>query len=493
MRLLIVGTLEGYISRASQLAIQRGAQVVQVSHVRAALQALRDGRGADLLMVDEKLDIAYLVSCLKKERIAAPVIACGLGQDPDRAEAVIRAGAKEYIPLPPDPDAIASVLAAVGDPTQDVVYEALSMVELYRLAAQFAVSDASVLITGESGTGKEVLARHLHRRSKRAQRRFVAINCAAIPENLLESELFGYEKGAFTGAIARRIGKFEEADHGTLLLDEISEMDLRLQAKLLRVVQEREIDRLGGSKPVKVNVRILATSNRDLHASVRDKTFREDLYFRLNVVHLQIPPLRERPEDIEPLGQAFARKYARINGYPERPLGAEAIVKLGRHSWPGNVRELENTVHRAVVLNQAAVIGPEVIMLQGESGLSFSGASSASPEVPENSEISGISGAVQTDATGHSASLVGKTVAEVEQTLILDTLEHCLGNRTRAAELLGISIRTLRSKLHRYQSREGQEPPSQGPSKALRSSSGAPGSVPGTSGISGASRSHGDT
>ena len=227
----------------------------------------------------------------------------------------IKAGAKEYIPLPPDAELIASVLEAVAAESHALVCRDPAMeAAVVRLAEQVAPSDASVLITGESGTGKEVLARFIHRKSRRAKQGFISVNCAAIPENLLESELFGHEKGSFTGAVARRVGKFEEANGGTLLLDEISEMHPRLQAKLLRAVQEREIDRVGGSAPVKVDFRLIATSNRDLEAEARKGNFREDLYFRLNVVNVHVPPLRERPTDIPALAEHFAKKYAEMNG-----------------------------------------------------------------------------------------------------------------------------------------------------------------------------------
>src|SRR5207344_1981529 len=250
------------------------------------------------------------------ERIRVPVVACGVAADPKRAAAAIRAGAKEFIPLPPEADLIAAVLAAVADDNRPMVVRDPNMAAVITLADQVAASDASILITGESGVGKEVVARYVHQKSRRANRPFISVNCAAIPENLLESELFGHEKGAFTGALARRIGKFEEANGGTLLLDEISEMDTRLQAKLLRAIQEREIDRVGGTKPVRVDIRILATSNRDLTAEVRKGTFREDLLYRLNVVNLRLPALRERPKDIRALAHHFARKYAEANGVP---------------------------------------------------------------------------------------------------------------------------------------------------------------------------------
>src|SRR5258705_1091313 len=235
------------------------------------------------------------------------------------------------------------------------------MAKVIKLAQQIAGSDASVMITGESGTGKEVLARYVHTRSHRARKPFISINCAAIPEHLLESELFGHEEGAFTGAIARRIGKFEEATGGTLLLDEISEMDVRLQAKLLRAIQERVIDRVGGAKPVPVDIRIIATSNRNLAEVVKAGTFREDLFYRLNVVNLKIPPLRERPADVLGLADHFVKMYAKANGC-SRVLSTEARAQLIANRWPGNVRELENAMHRAVLIAGSESIGPEAII-----------------------------------------------------------------------------------------------------------------------------------
>ncbi len=325
MRLLIVGTLGGQLTTASKIAMQGGAQVTHADDIEGALRVLRSGRGADLLMVEVHLDIAGLIQKLQNERVHVPVVACGVETDAQAAVSAIRAGAKEYIPLPPDPELIAAVLAAVAQERGDLIYRDDAMASVVKLAEQVAPSDASVLITGESGTGKEVIARHVHKCSNRASKPFISINCAAIPEHLLESELFGHEKGAFTGAVARRIGKFEEADGGTLLLDEISEMDVRLQAKLLRAIQERVIDRVGGTRPVPVNIRILATSNRDLAESVRQGHFREDLLFRLNVVNLKLPALRERPADIMELALFFIKHYSEANGVPVRPLSVEAL------------------------------------------------------------------------------------------------------------------------------------------------------------------------
>jgi DNA-binding NtrC family response regulator len=437
MRLLIIGTLKGQLTTATKLAMEKGASVTHAATVEQALGVLRSGRGADLLMVDVGLDIRDLVLRLEAERIAAPIVACGVSTDARAAVAAIHAGAKEYIPLPPDPELIAAVLAAVAEDTRDLIYRDETMAHVVKLAQQIAPSEASVLITGESGTGKEVLARYVHSRSNRSRAPFISINCAAIPENLLESELFGHEKGAFTGAVARRIGKFEEASGGTLLLDEISEMDTRLQAKLLRAIQERVIDRVGGTKPVAVNIRILATSNRNLVEAVRAGTFREDLLFRLNVVNLKIPPLRERPADVLELAQHFIGKYAKANGVPARPLSAEARRALVLNRWPGNVRELENTVHRAVLLASGDEIGIDGIVTPD--GLRLDQAKA--PAAVAHATLA---------AETVTRVLVGRTVADVERDLILETLKHCLGNRTHAANILGISIRTLRNKLNEY-------------------------------------------
>ncbi len=436
MRLLIVGSLKSQLMAAAKIAVSRGVAVSHAESVEQALAVLR-GRGADLCMVDVAQPIRELVSALGSERIRTPVVACGVGADARAAVQAIQAGAKEYVPLPPDPDLIAAVLEAVAQDSATFVWRDPAMERVVKLAEQVARSEAPVLVTGESGVGKEVMARFLHQKSARKDRPFVAVNCAAIPDNLLESELFGHEKGAFTGAVARRIGKFEEASGGTLLLDEISEMDVRLQAKLLRAIQERTIDRVGGSAPVKVDIRIVATSNRNLAEEVRKGTFREDLLYRLNVVHLKMPPLRERPQDVLALADHFARKYAEVNGLPVRPIDGEARRALTQNPWPGNVRELENTIHRAILLATGPEIGLDA--LRTPDGEAF-GARPAGDVA---------SRAAQT-AEAVTRSLVGRTVADVERDLILDTLDHCLGNRTHAAKILGISIRTLRNKLNEY-------------------------------------------
>ncbi len=437
MRLLIVGTLNGQLTTATKLAMDKGATVTHAADIAQTLAVLRSGRGADLLMVDVAIAIRDLVSALEAEHIHVPIVACGTATDARAAVAAIHAGAKEYIPLPPEAELIAAVLAAVADDTRELIYRDEAMARVVKLAQQVAASDASVLITGDSGTGKEVLARHVHARSGRAKKPLICVNCAAIPESLLESELFGHEKGSFTGAVARRVGKFEEANGSTLLLDEISEIDVRLQAKLLRAIQERVIDRVGGTRPVPIDIRIIATSNRNLAEAVREGSFREDLLFRLNVVNLKIPPLRERLADVIELAEYFVRKYAAANGVPARPISQEARRTLTLNYWPGNVRELENTMHRAVLMATGPEIGPEAILTpdgaridQQHSAPAVAHAALAAEQV--------------------SRGLVGRTVAEVERDLILETLKHCLGNRTHAANVLGISIRTLRNKLNEY-------------------------------------------
>ncbi|MBL9012322.1 MAG: sigma-54-dependent Fis family transcriptional regulator [Alphaproteobacteria bacterium] len=449
MRLMIVGSLNGQLGAATKIALDRGAKVVNAPGVQQAMSELRAGRGADLLMVEVTQPIAELVKMLAAERIHVPIVACGIGTDARAAVDAIRAGAKEYVPLPPDAALIAAVLEAVADESHQLIFEDRSMETVIALAEQVAPSDASILITGESGTGKEVLARFVHRKSARADKPFISVNCAAIPENLLESELFGHEKGSFTGAVARRVGKFEEADGGTLLLDEISEMDVRLQAKLLRALQEREIDRVGGGKPVKVNIRVIATSNRDLGAAVKAGTFREDLLYRLNVVNLRLPALRERKADIVALARHFSKKYSAANGVPDRAFDATARAALLSHPWRGNVRELENTIHRAVLLARGPEITDDAIRMPDGS------------RVDEAIVVSGDPAAARAAQTAESItrSFVGRTVSDMERDLILETLSHCLGNRTHAANILGISIRTLRNKLKEYSEAGVSVPP----------------------------------
>lgn len=315
-----------------------------------------------------------------------------------------------------------------GSKHKEIITNDSHMMKLIDLAKSIACSQSTVLIQGESGTGKELFARYIHQHSERREKKFVAVNCAAIPEDLLESELFGHEKGAFTGAVGKRVGKFELAHGSTILLDEVSEMGLKLQAKLLRVLQEFEIDRVGGKEPVPVDVRAVATTNVDLKQSVEEGKFREDLFYRLNVIPLKIPPLRERKGDIPLLVEHFVEKHClRCKKTPPR-LSPEVISVFKNHEWRGNVRELENVIERTVLLHRGDVLLPEQIIIE---------------EVRENGKEEGV------------VHRVARSMKEMEQDLILRTLEELGGNRTHAAKALGISIRTLRNKLSDYKRQGG--------------------------------------
>ncbi|MCH9844968.1 MAG: sigma-54 dependent transcriptional regulator [Alphaproteobacteria bacterium] len=427
MKLLIIGELEGYITEASQIAMKKGAQVSTVTSINQGVEILRNGGAIQLVMIEDKLDVYEFIKKIRAEHIAVPVLACGLGDDPQLAAQCVKDGAVDYVPMPPDADLIAAVLENSCKTDKEFIFADPIMQELLAMAKKIAPSQASVLITGASGTGKEVMAHFIHKNSKRKDKAFIAVNCAAIPENLIESELFGHEKGAFTGAQARRIGKFEEANGGTLLLDEISEMDVRLQAKLLRAIQEREIDRVGGTRPVSVDVRILATSNRNLSQEVAKGDFREDLLFRLNVVSIQIPPLSERQQDIVALAKYFNQKFSTLNEYPLREFSEKALQKLQSHHWQGNVRELENIIHRAVLLADVDIIKEDAIMLDKN------GAGKST--LKNDAEVK---------------NMVGQALADVEREAILQTLEHCEGDKSHAAIILGVSIRTLQQKLQQY-------------------------------------------
>ena len=464
MRLMIIGHLDGYISQAGKIALQRGAKVIHCEDAEQAIGALLNGKGADLVMIDVKQKVGAFIERLEQERISMPVVACGVNSDARAAVKAIQEGAKEYVPLPPDADLIAAVLEAVTEESNTMIAGDEAMKKVVGLADKIAPSDATVLITGESGTGKEVMSQYIHRKSKRKDAQFIAVNCAAIPDNLLESELFGHEKGAFTGATARRIGKFEEAHGGTLLLDEISEMNPLLQAKLLRALQEREITRVGSNDAVKVDVRIIATSNRNLEASVQKGEFREDLYFRLNVVNLKLPSLRERPTDILKLAQFFADKYAESNGVAKKRLSPGAQQKIQGSIWRGNIRELENAMHRAVLIAMEDEIEADAIHVQDGNFSASAGMSTPAPGTPNlqsGSPPLQVGSTAPPEPKKQSASagvqnpgaveaMLGRTLADVERDMILNTLDHALGNRTHAAKILGISIRTLRNKLNQY-------------------------------------------
>lgn len=337
-----------------------------------------------------------------------------------------------------------------------------AIARVMQLARQVATSKATVLITGESGTGKEMFARYLHSQSKRVNGPFIAVNCAALPEHLLESELFGHEKGAFTGAIARKPGKFELASGGTILLDEISEMDLALQAKLLRVLQEGEVDRVGGTETVNVDVRVLATTNRDLEDWVKQGKFRQDLYFRLNVIPLRLPSLRDRGNDVVELARFFVNLYIKEYDLPPVDLSDEAILWLKEYSFPGNVRELQNLMERAVLLANGQPISPAHFLLENEEWPLFgaenteeSKTSAPVQEIPaalDHKEAPSIIGQKVGELTALPEALGGAVIPlhEMERIMIAKGLTATSGNRTQAAELLGISVRTLRNKLNEY-------------------------------------------
>ena len=360
------------------------------------------------------------------------ILMTAYGSIPQAVDA-IQAGAVDYLVKPFEVNELVNTLqqqllpAARQSQEQMIAVDPVSK-NLAELATKVAQSDATVLLNGESGVGKEVLSQFIHQESTRNSGPFVAINCAAIPENMLEAALFGYEKGAFTGAIKSTIGKFEQAQGGTLLLDEVSEMDLSLQAKLLRVIQERQVERLGSTKLIDLDVRIIATTNRDLKKEVADKRFREDLFYRLNVFPLTVPALRSRPADIIPIAEKLIQLYSRAAGQ-KMLLSAEASALLLKHNWPGNVRELDNVIQRALILKQGNEIKKDDIMLE------------------MNVSIVGVS---QNDEEDRDASaMLQNDLRDRETQVILDTLNSFNGSRKKTAEQLGISPRTLRYKLAR--------------------------------------------
>jgi two-component system response regulator FlrC len=411
-----------------------------VGSAEEALEAVQ--RDAYSLVVSDVnmpgMDGHQLLAHLRRQYPQLPVLLMTAHAAVERAVEAMRQGAVDYLVKPFEPKALLSLverhaagrLSAVED-EGPVASEPASR-QLLELAARVARSDSTVLICGESGTGKEVLARYIHQQSPRAAQPFVAINCAAIPDNMLEATLFGHEKGAFTGAIAAQAGKFEQAEGGTLLLDEISEMPLGLQAKLLRVLQEREVERVGGRKPIALDIRVLATSNRDMAGEVAAGRFREDLFYRLSVFPLAWQPLRERAGDILPLAERLlARHVAKMKHAPVR-LSAAAQACLQAHAWPGNVRELDNALQRALILQQGGVIEAADFCLAGAIPLSAVAPAAALP--------------VAVEPAGEAGGL-GDDMRRHEFQMIIDTLRAERGRRKEAAERLGISPRTLRYKL----------------------------------------------
>ncbi|MFO7706718.1 MAG: sigma-54 dependent transcriptional regulator [Desulfobacterales bacterium] len=414
---------------------------------REALARLSRERFRLLVVEADMQDMSglELLKALRRREAQTPVVLMSAGGSVEAAVEAMQAGASDYLLKPFSMESLTACVhkalpAAAGDEAADsparrseprtarkaLITQDPRMLELLATARQVARSTATVLIAGESGTGKELLAAFIHRHGLFPEAPYVAVNCAALPDTLAESELFGHEKGAFTGAVTRKVGKFELAKKGSIVLDEIGEMSLPMQAKLLRVLQEREIDRVGGGMPISVEARVIAITNRDLARAVAEGGFREDLYYRINVVSLRIPPLRERVGDIPLLAHHFLDKFNTLAGRSVARYSEEAIDLLCRGSWRGNVRELENAVERAVLLADGQTILPRHLQLSP---------AAASPR--------------GTAAVG--AFRIGTTVEEMERQLIMGTLSGVQNNRTRAAELLGISIRTLRNKLREYQ------------------------------------------
>ena len=442
-RILVVDDEASARSGLERLLTQEGFSVTSAADGAAALRVAAEF-APDVVVTDLKMpemDGIELLKQLRKQDQGLPVVVATAFGDVSSAVTAMRAGADDYLTKPIDIDALLLSIERTmerralraeaenlrrqaredeGEGLRGLIGTSPAMQSVYRVARQVAGSRATVLITGESGTGKGELARALHALSPRAKAPFVSLHCAALAESLLESELFGHEKGSFTGADKRRSGRFEQADGGTLFLDEIGEISPLLQVKLLRVLQERTFERVGGNEVVKVDVRLLAATNRDLAKEVREGRFREDLYYRLNVVRIEMPPLRLRGSDSVVLANHFLHRFAAENNSAARTFTEKARLKISRHRWPGNVRALENAIERAVVLSD----GPEI----DENDLPFE----SEPDVQGGVRIP------------------GSTMAEIERHAILTTLEATGGSTAKAAEILDISVRTIQYRLHEY-------------------------------------------
>ncbi|MCD6326828.1 sigma-54-dependent Fis family transcriptional regulator [bacterium] len=460
---ILVADDESQMRSALRVALKdSGYETVLVSDGQKALDEARKDR-FDMIITDMKmpgLSGMELLEVVRQENLAQFVVLITAYGTIDAAVLAMKLGALDFLRKPFSISDLTTVLErAFGEPFADGNVEALDVFssrneatreiitcspvlkESLYLARRVALSDLTVLVTGESGTGKELVARLIHLKSRRANNPFIAVNCAAVPGNLLESELFGYEKGAFTGANATRQGKFEIASGGTILLDEIGEMPMSLQAKLLRVLQEREVDRVGGSFPIPIDTRVIATTNSDLAKMVEDNQFREDLFYRINVVPLTLPPLRERREDILPLAGYFCKKHSPDGDAQPKLLSKETMAFIQEHDWPGNVRELENAIQRGVMLSQGKRIEiSDLIFDRHKRHRPHSARTAPSHADDRTLEVE-----------------VGTSLAEMERKLIFATLVKTDSNRTKAAELLGITVRTLRNKLNLYRSENGSE------------------------------------
>ena len=439
--ILVIDDEAGMRAAIRETLIRVGYDVTTASNGFEAISKLKENN-FHLVLTDMKMPRMNGLEVLrkvKKQIPHLPVIMITAYGTIDTAVEAMKEGAFDYIIKPFSTEKLESVVNKAllnidqkSLPQRDfsqikinqkkeIVTKNKKMLEILEIAEEISKSNSTVMIQGESGTGKELLAYYIHKSSQRRDKPFIAINCAALPEGLLESELFGHEKGSFTGAIARKIGKFELANDGTILLDEISEMEHQLQAKLLRVLQEYEIDRVGGRIPIPIDIRIISTTNKDLKEEVKKGNFREDLFYRLNVIPLMIPPLRERKGDISILADHFLKKYSKRNGKKTSRISEETIDLLKKYYWKGNVRELENVIERAVVLCDGDVILPKNLFMNEE----FDNEESISVRA-------------------------GVSLREMEKQLIFKTLDEVGGNRTHAAKILGISIRTLRNKLNEY-------------------------------------------
>jgi DNA-binding NtrC family response regulator len=420
---------------AARLA-EAGHRVSAVGDSLAAFEkVIRDHY--DLVITELNLPHMSGIELLKRIRDAnqsLPVIVISADAGVSEAVEAMRSGASDFIVKPLTAEMIGIIatqtpsrpfnaIRGKQDKKPTIITKNKEMHRLLEQSRDIADSQASIFIQGESGTGKELFARHIHNHSNRRHKPFVAINCSALPETLLESELFGHEKGSFTGAVTSKKGKFELANHGTMLLDEISEMDIQLQSKLLRVLQEREIDRIGGMEPIPVDVRIIATTNRDIEKQIRDGRFREDLFYRLNVVPFHLPPLRDKRDDIALLAQHFIEKYNRLDGRNVKGLTEEVVELLMQKPWKGNVRELENVIERALLMCKGDLIQKDDLLTHDKSD------AAEDVKLPFVPTVS---------------------LKEMEKKVIFSALDQTDGNRTRAADILGISVRTLRNKLNEY-------------------------------------------
>ena len=421
--ILVVDDDQQMRAAMKEAVVRMGYQSVVAEDPVDALKKL-DDMSVSMIITDMKMPRMDGLSFIREARRrigSLPILVITGYATVENAVDVMKEGVCDYLIKPFSfedlTNTIETIMARDSNNSKEIITSDENMKNLLQLTGSVAASDMTVLILGESGTGKEVLARYIHKASRRNKKPLVAVNCAAIPDNLLESELFGHEKGAFTGALDKKAGKFELAHGGTILLDEIGEMTSTLQAKLLRVLQEKEIDRIGGKQPLPVDVRVIATTNRDLQKEIAEGRFREDLYFRLSVFPILLPPLRERPEDIKLLAGHFAEKYSKELNKTISGFTGEAVELLKTRRWKGNIRELENAVHRAVLIARGEFIGVEDFMLEGN----------------------------VSQGTANEGS-----IKDMEMDLIVKTLETTNGNKTKAARLLGVSVRTIRNKLSGY-------------------------------------------